>query len=732
MPGDPRKQLQEEIRRGRQAFYGRLARDAGGATARLEQAYARTLDGLKREFAAFDRWMATDEQTALMYAQDQMRIRLERELADLQSAVIDVSAQMQKSGVEQGVRAGVAALQRGGVSATFHLPTVETIQAGIGYVDSAAWRAAVGKLAGYHAEAAADAVLDALARGINPRQTARWLRDYFVKSRRPMVDALRMARTTQLYAAREGTRQIYERTGVEQWVWSANLGNPRTCFPAGTMVMTEHGEKPIETIRPGERVLTHTGKLRTVKAAMRRMYHGGGASLLTNAGKVTMTEDHPVLVERDRELYWMTAEQCRIGDVVFIHRDYLPDDLKHLVRGRAIERRIRHTNDTVAPISEPLHLGGVGLLPVTVPVDAVDLDGEVHPGQVEVNRVFSQRDFLLKFLAKLRKAKAEVLLRLGFAGEGSVAPNAAKLLVVRGRRAEHLAAIPARDVKRRAATILGAVLTVVSAVRVKQLPAALTRHALNTWIATFVAAKARALWMVALLSGELLTATFARRVNRLAKVFLPTLAAAKAPGASPRMLEALAAPLAGIGDAHILSGATALIGTIAPTAAPRPGVRNDERLPANFTDFFCHVRIIAHLAEEIHEEVFNLEVEGDHTFVANGLVVHNCMACVCLHGTVHPVSEVLNDHHNGRCAPIPVTPRWAELGIAGGRELAIETGVDWFRKLPAEQQASIMGPKFYEAWTAGAFRLEQVPRLYHNDIFGPMWRKSTLAELLAS
>lgn len=336
MSGDPRKQLQEEIRRGRQAFYGRLARDAVDTTARLEKAYQARLAGVTRAIREFeDRTKGGEGPT--LGGLETLREKLERELDDLQDAVVDVSAQLQNAGAEDGVRAGIAALQRGGVSATYHLPTVETIQAGISYVDSAAWRAAVGKLARYHADAAADAVLDAIARGINPRQTARWLRAYFNESRRPMVDALRMARTTQLYAAREGTRQIYERTGVEQWIWSANLGNPRTCF-----------------------------------------------------------------------------------------------------------------------------------------------------------------------------------------------------------------------------------------------------------------------------------------------------------------------------------------------------------------------------------------------------------SCVCLHGTVHPVSEVLNDHHNGRCAPIPVTPRWAELGIAGGRELAIETGVDWFRKLPTEQQASIMGPKFYEAWTAGAFRLEQVPRLYHNDIFGPMWRKSTLAELLAA
>ena len=35
-------------------------------------------------------------------------------------------------------------------------------------------------------------------------------------------------------------------------------GSP--CFPAGTLVLTELGYKPIENIQDDERVLTHTGK----------------------------------------------------------------------------------------------------------------------------------------------------------------------------------------------------------------------------------------------------------------------------------------------------------------------------------------------------------------------------------------------------------------------------------------------------------------------------------------
>lgn len=36
------------------------------------------------------------------------------------------------------------------------------------------------------------------------------------------------------------------------------------CFPAGTLIMTASGAKPIETLEPGDRVVTHTGRVRTV------------------------------------------------------------------------------------------------------------------------------------------------------------------------------------------------------------------------------------------------------------------------------------------------------------------------------------------------------------------------------------------------------------------------------------------------------------------------------------
>ena len=43
------------------------------------------------------------------------------------------------------------------------------------------------------------------------------------------------------------------------------------CFPAGTLVLTEAGLRPIEDVQLGERVLTHKGRWRPVTATMRRL-----------------------------------------------------------------------------------------------------------------------------------------------------------------------------------------------------------------------------------------------------------------------------------------------------------------------------------------------------------------------------------------------------------------------------------------------------------------------------
>ncbi|MFJ5861492.1 phage minor head protein [Pseudarthrobacter sp. NPDC092439] len=76
------------------------------------------------------------------------------------------------------------------------------------------------------------------------------------------------------------------------------------------------------------------------------------------------------------------------------------------------------------------------------------------------------------------------------------------------------------------------------------------------------------------------------------------------------------------------------------------------------------------------------------------LTARTCPSCLANHGTLHPVEEPGPlDHHQGRCARVPVTKSWAELGFKGMDEPADEfpDARQWFDGLTPETQAAIMG-----------------------------------------
>jgi len=65
--------------------------------------------------------------------------------------------------------------------------------------------------------------------------------------------------------------------------------------------------------------------------------------------------------------------------------------------------------------------------------------------------------------------------------------------------------------------------------------------------------------------------------------------------------------------------------------------------------------------------VFNLEVEGAHTYFANGILVHNCEDCAVLDGEVVALDEDFSDgeneppdHPNCRCCILPIVPEIEE------------------------------------------------------------------------
>jgi SPP1 gp7 family putative phage head morphogenesis protein len=99
-----------------------------------------------------------------------------------------------------------------------------------------------------------------------------------------------------------------------------------------------------------------------------------------------------------------------------------------------------------------------------------------------------------------------------------------------------------------------------------------------------------------------------------------------------------------------------------------------------------------------------------------------CQSCIVMHGTIHPLSEVLNDHHNGRCAMLPYMEEF-------GNPID-QLGTDWFKNLSEAQQKNILGPGKFEAWKAGQFSLDQLSRETENDVYGLMRTETPLKDLI--
>lgn len=103
-----------------------------------------------------------------------------------------------------------------------------------------------------------------------------------------------------------------------------------SCFPAGTPVrMADGSEKAIEAIQVGESVITHEGRARRVTETMTRLYDGDVVTLHVAgfAFPLEMTADHQVAILPSRsearwrpadEIEWKRADEVVEGDRVLI------------------------------------------------------------------------------------------------------------------------------------------------------------------------------------------------------------------------------------------------------------------------------------------------------------------------------------------------------------------------------------------------------------------------------
>ncbi|MGH9112369.1 MAG: DNA polymerase III subunit alpha, partial [Acidimicrobiales bacterium] len=88
------------------------------------------------------------------------------------------------------------------------------------------------------------------------------------------------------------------------------------CLLPGQEILTSTGIKSVEDVEVGDLVLTHEGRMRPVTETLRRPFAGKiyGVRLNKRYGRVTwMTAEHPVLVRRGDSVDWVRADQIVAG-----------------------------------------------------------------------------------------------------------------------------------------------------------------------------------------------------------------------------------------------------------------------------------------------------------------------------------------------------------------------------------------------------------------------------------
>lgn len=226
-------QLLEIAREGNRQFKEDLAAASQQNTRRLESAYRDVRAGVDKELQAFnaaiqargmaatpDEFFRQVDLTGLVY-------ELDRHLNEFSQVLASQGQAMQRSGKATGVKGGARVL--GEVSAQFARPTAEQLDSLIGFVDDPNFGNFVGNFPQSHLNRITNMVLVNASQGKSPIFTANMITEYIQGY--PLVDALRMTRTVQIYSAREGTRAIYQANKdiVKGWRWGSALDG-RTCM----------------------------------------------------------------------------------------------------------------------------------------------------------------------------------------------------------------------------------------------------------------------------------------------------------------------------------------------------------------------------------------------------------------------------------------------------------------------------------------------------------------------
>jgi ribonucleoside-diphosphate reductase alpha chain len=142
-------------------------------------------------------------------------------------------------------------------------------------------------------------------------------------------------------------------------------GEPVSCFPAGTPVDTPDGPKTIETLQAGDRVLSHDGSYSVVEAVIENPNRQALVSISHFGHKepIRCTPEHPILVWTTREVETLIegdGADAFNGFVWLAAKDVHPTDF--IVTAAPLEGRERRVYDLMDHIGPCVHEEVDGLI----------------------------------------------------------------------------------------------------------------------------------------------------------------------------------------------------------------------------------------------------------------------------------------------------------------------------------------------------------------------------------
>jgi Fe-S cluster assembly protein SufB len=371
------------------------------------------------------------------------------------------------------------------------------------------------------------------------------------------------------------------------------------CFLPGALVRTHDGEKPIEAIQVGDEVMTHMGRYRRVYNTMKRPYHGNiyNIRFYGDSGReLKVTAEHPLLIasrqkqnERNKtfELSWQFAENVKVGD-------YL-----------------------VVPVPKPV-AETVPVHRVTVPLGR----GRHAPVDREVDLPYEPDFFrLLGYYFAEGHVDNEHYLSLSFNVSETDYIADAKALVER-----YFGKPPIENAPRQNGQTLVLSSTQIARTFAREFGSNVYQKHVPAWVSNadprMLAELVKGMWRG---DGSYDARKNMFRYNTvsadLAYAFRD--ACLRLGVAASVNLQERTFPRKDIYAVVIASPFNPQFGEIVGVNAPAGDLSGS---PFSLDDNFLYVSIKQITVEEMETEVFNFSVEEDETYVAEGVVSHNCTA----------------------------------------------------------------------------------------------------------